>query len=201
MTGPAPHVLFGRSRGSTHSGRAKWGACRRRWKPPRLKWQQQTPPLRQPACPLPGKLGVAAEVKQTLAVFVSRTCPAALTDRTRLTVVPPPSHLALPLHHRRNAPCLAFGQGAAAAPDPLPAPEPLDLPNLRPASAEGSRGQASTPHNRRPSSGGAGASLLSPPLHLVLQSPAPRPPAAGSGGALMVVAFSNCSSNKRKMHN
>lgn len=115
-------------------------------------------------------------------------------------MVPPPSHPALPLHRCRNAPCLAFGQGAAAAPAPLPAAEPLDLPNLRPASAEGSRGQASTPHNRRPSSSGAGASLLSPPLHLVLQSPAPRPPVGGSGGDLLVLAYFPPCKRERKEH-
>lgn len=80
----------------------------------------------------------------------------------------------------RTAPCLASGPSVAGVSAALPAPEPLDLPNLRPASAEGSKGQHSALHNRRPSSGG-GASLLSPPLHLALQSPLPRPPMPGSG--------------------
>lgn len=48
--------------------------------------------------------------------------------------------------------------------------EPLDLPNLRPCSAEGTRLNTVSGICRR-STSGSGVSLLSPPLYTVLQSP------------------------------
>lgn len=65
--------------------------------------------------------------------------------------------------------------------------EPLDLPNLRPTSAEGSRLQHSCPSSCLRSSQG-GASFLSPPLHAVLQSPVPRA-ATGPGGCALLMCI------------
>lgn len=166
-----PSIDPSRSRGRMRCARARWGACgRRRRRQARPRGER-----------LAGALGAAP------------CCAGARAHRSSLPIawgwvkcaasIPPVRcfrPVALP-HTSRRAPSQ---EAAPAAALPL---DLLELPRLRPSSAEGSQ-----LGSQRLGSAGAGSGLLSPPLYTALQSPRPHPPAASSGRSAGTRGLRSC---------